>query len=143
MQVHAHTCMHEPQLLPHLCTRTPTQRCHAPFFLILTPPCFLPGAAFRERYLAHPSCQTTDTCLSAPGAENYGLLGTPGVGFSNRDTFVLSSGLDRTLLSAEAFLSGAFPAQSAKPPGGMSAVAGPALVDLVVPQVRSGFWVFL
>lgn len=56
------------------------------------------------------------TCISADGSEGYGLPGEPGAGFSNYDTLARSSGLDRTLKSAAAFLSGAFP--SAGPSSG-------------------------
>jgi len=74
-----------------------------------------PGAAFRARYLSRPTCDadSPSTCLSAPAAEGYGLVSAPGVGFSNYDTLVRSSALDRTLLSANAFLTGAFPAGTA------------------------------
>jgi hypothetical protein len=49
------------------------------------------------------------------------MLGSPGAGFSNYDTLITSSGLDRTLLSAAAFLEGAFFAGPAA-----AAAAGPA-----------------
>lgn len=80
------------------------------------------GAAFRDRYLAHPSCARDFTCLSAPGREAYGLVTSPGAGFSNYDTLARSSTLDRTLRSAAAFLSGAFPPGAAAPGGLAEAV---------------------
>ncbi|KAF8071018.1 Acp2 [Scenedesmus sp. PABB004] len=73
--------------------------------------CAAAGRAFRARYLAAGSCGAAGTCLPPErGAEAYGVLGGPGVGFHNYNTFAASSSLDRTLKSAAAFWAGAFPA---------------------------------
>lgn len=99
------------------------------------------GEAFRRRYLQHPDCTAagnggngsstaatraatrtagTNTCLSVEGAEGYGLLGSRGAGFTNYNLLARSSGLDRTLSTAAAFLSAAFPAT---PSAGAAAAA--------------------
>lgn len=88
--------------------------------------CRLAGAAFARRYISPASCRATRTCLAPPpraGGEEaeeqphsssiYGVVGTPGVSFSNWNTFSNSSALDRTIMSADAFLSGVFGAASA------------------------------
>ncbi len=105
--------------------------CSGDMWGFVRPPCFLrlpspvqrkplpnwqltPGAAFRARYLSPGSCDLSSTCLAAPGAgSSYGLLGAPGAAFNNYNTLIQSSALDRTLLSANAFLAGAFPPQNA------------------------------
>lgn len=77
------------------------------------------GVTFRERYISMKTCNATATCLppSAVGAadskakgENYGLLGTPGVGYGSFDVYVRSSSLDRSTSSALSFFGGIFPA---------------------------------
>jgi hypothetical protein len=72
------------------------------------------GVAFHQRYISQTTCAASRpaTCLSDPGHEQYGVYGKPGIGFHNYNALAGSSGLDRTLLSAESFLSGVFPAAS-------------------------------
>lgn len=78
--------------------------------------CYDAGAAFRARYL-DASCGSAGgggapngTCLvsgvSAPAGGLYGAVGGPNVSWSNVNVRVVSSALDRTLLSARAFLEG-------------------------------------
>lgn len=77
--------------------------------------CFDAGAAFRARYL-DASCSggaaaPSNTCLQpgSGGASSglYGAVGAANVSWSNANVRVVSSTLDRTLLSARAFLEGA------------------------------------
>ncbi len=78
--------------------------------------CYDAGAAFRARYL-DDSCAAGgaagapgDTCLregARGGAALYGVASAPNVSFSNFNTLVRSSALDRTLLSARSFMEGA------------------------------------
>jgi hypothetical protein len=71
--------------------------------------CYNAGAALRARYL-ESGCSATSTCLLLDGAAAsalYGVVGAPGVAFSNFNLLARSSALDRTLLSARSFLSGA------------------------------------
>lgn len=84
--------------------------------------CYNAGADFRKRYLNASGCtslralgtEPSNTCLSpagSPGATGlsepkYGAITDPDVTFSNYDTVVVSSALDRTLLSARSFLTG-------------------------------------
>jgi hypothetical protein len=85
------------------------------------------------RYLAHPACNRSLTCLASEGREGYGIVNAKGVGFSNFNTLARSSALDRTLRSATAFLSGVFPLQAVpRAPLGMS-----PQVDVVLAQVRA------
>lgn len=76
------------------------------------------GLAFNERYISSATCadSSPDTCLSQPGREGYGVVNKPGTGFHNYNTLVNSSGLDRTILSANSFLAGVFP----RTPGNLS-----------------------
>jgi hypothetical protein len=77
--------------------------------------CFDAGAAFRARYL-DASCSggaaaPNNTCLQpgSGGASSglYGAVGAANVSWINANVRVVSSTLDRTLLSARAFLEGA------------------------------------
>lgn len=73
--------------------------------------CFEAGAAFNARYINPSSCNSSSTCLAAPGSGPlYGVTGSPDVGFSNYNTFANTSALDRTIMSADSFLAGVFPA---------------------------------
>jgi hypothetical protein len=79
--------------------------------------CYNAGAAFRTRYL-DASCAAggagapSDTCLvpgaagAAAGSGGYGVVGAANVSWNNFNVRVVSSALDRTLLSARAFLEG-------------------------------------
>lgn len=70
--------------------------------------CYDAGADFRARYLDLDNC--TSMCLSdSASGDMYGLYGSPDSGFTNYNTYVQSSALDRTLMSADCFLAGAFP----------------------------------
>jgi hypothetical protein len=79
------------------------------------PPCpaVCAGLAFNARFISHATCAAsrpaTTTCLSEPAHEGYGVINKPGVGFHNYNTLVASSGLDRTISSANSFLAGVFP----------------------------------
>ena len=79
--------------------------------------CYDAGTAFHARYLDASSCSgagsggaPNGTCLSpgvgAPAGAQYGLYGAANVSWSNANVRVVSSALDRTLLSARAFLEG-------------------------------------
>ncbi len=65
------------------------------------------GSAFRRRYIDLATCDTT--CLASTNATLYGVYGTPSTGFTNYNTWVRSSGLDRAILSANGFMAGVFP----------------------------------
>eukprot|EP00879_Flechtneria_rotunda_P020900 GHRR01022006.1.p1 GENE.GHRR01022006.1~~GHRR01022006.1.p1 ORF type:complete len:178 (+),score=45.77 GHRR01022006.1:338-871(+) len=98
--------------------------------------CYEAGGAFNNRYINPKTCNATDTCLApGPDAVLYGVLNTPGVGFSNYNTFANTSALDRTIMSAESFLMGVFPpahnatANSFLPTGDQ---VGRCLADLMV-----------
>jgi hypothetical protein len=82
--------------------------------------CHAAGRAFRARYISRPSCAAAapPLCLSAPGAEQYGVINSRGVGFHNYNTVANSSALDRTIMSAGAFLAGVFAASAAGSSGG-------------------------
>lgn len=84
--------------------------------------CRAAGRAFAARYVEcggggrkSKSNNNSTTCLTPAGADGwaYGVVGTPGVAFSNWNTFANSSALDRALASSGAFLSGVFPASTA------------------------------
>ena len=89
--------------------------------------CYNAGAAFRARYLDGTNCtalrgvpgEADSTCMAPPALAAagglYGLVNAPSTTFSNYNVRVVSSALDRTLLSAHAFLSGAFPAGAYTP----------------------------
>jgi hypothetical protein len=79
--------------------------------------CFVAGNGFRDRYISPLTCaNATQGCLSQHGLNtNYGLVGTPGVGFTNYNTLANSSALDRTLATAHGFLSALFPAPDSFP----------------------------
>lgn len=98
--LHCHFALRE---VAYSCT---TYHCH--------PVVHLPGVAFHQRYISQTTCAASRpaTCLSKPGHEQYGVYSKPGIGFHNYNALAGSSGLDRTLLSAESFLSGVFPAAS-------------------------------
>lgn len=86
--------------------------------------CFDAGAAFRSRYLdvscgAGGAVAPSNTCLQpATGAPSglYGVAGAANVSWSNANVRVVSSTLDRTLLSARAFLEGASRGAQARAP---------------------------
>jgi hypothetical protein len=79
--------------------------------------CYNAGLAFRTRYLdagcvASGDAAPSNTCLSPDSSQSdssglYGVVGAPGVTWSNQNVLVRSSALDRTLLSARSFLAGA------------------------------------
>lgn len=81
--------------------------------------CRAAGRSFAARYIEPTTCRNTSTCLApdnGAGGFAYGIVGKPGVGFSNYNVFSNSSALDRTIMSAGAFLSGVFPSSPAAPP---------------------------
>ncbi len=68
-----------------------------------------PGSTFRRRYIAPCDTGNTSACLlGASTATDYGVVG-PGVGFNHYNSLMRSSGLDRTLTSAQSYLAGMFP----------------------------------
>jgi len=75
--------------------------------------CYQAGLAFRSRYLDAANCSASspNTCLAPaglPSPARYGIVSSANTSFSNYNTRVVSSALDRTLLSARSFLAGAF-----------------------------------
>ena len=64
------------------------------------------------------------------------MIGTPGTGFSNYDTLVRSSGLDRTLKTAAAFHAGAFPSRGAATGGEADARDTTLTAEGVILEVR-------
>jgi hypothetical protein len=47
--------------------------------------------------------------------DQYGLINSPRVGFTNYNTLINSSALDRTLVTGNRFMEGVFPGQSSPP----------------------------
>ncbi|KAF6262384.1 hypothetical protein COO60DRAFT_1496824 [Scenedesmus sp. NREL 46B-D3] len=71
--------------------------------------CYDAGSSFHARYIDSSTCSTSRTCLAAADTGSlYGVIGAPGVGFSNYNTYANTSSLDRTIMSADSFLPGAW-----------------------------------
>lgn len=92
------------------------------------------GTAFRRRYIDPATCNTT--CLASANATLYGVFGTPSTGFTNYNTLVRSSGLDRAVLSANGFMAGVFP-----PVLPANATAALTAASYANSQVAGGWWV--
>jgi len=73
------------------------------------------GSAFRLRYLNATTCATN--CLVGPDSlvsePRYGLINSIQGVFNSYNTLIRSSGLDRTISTARAFLDGVFPSSVA------------------------------
>ena len=76
------------------------------------------GQAFAQRYMSPTGCvslrgvagEPDNTCLSQAQPAVYGVV-TDGVAFSSYNTLVVSSVLQRSMMSATSFMAGVFPAQ--------------------------------
>ena len=62
-----------------------------------------------HRYLHSPTCTKTGTCLGRRNQTRYGILGESDAGFTSLNMHAFSSGLTRTIMTADTFLLGSFP----------------------------------
>lgn len=88
------------------------------------------GVAYRARYINAATCEAT--CLVGGGAVGYGQVGSSGVAppFSNYDTYVNSTGLDRTIETAFSFLAGVFDTAKNNVSGARYLPSGAAVVPV-------------